>query len=95
MSGEYKSISCLFQVFISPSLCSFSFSHDLPPQMQRSISPFTCCHTHTTIIFCHYCSVPLPFSFSLLISPAVILLIVFLTVCASDVLSSTEDGRLL
>lgn len=90
MSCEYKSISCLFQVFISQSLC-FSLSHDLPPPWHSSISLFTCRHTRTAIIFCRYCSLPFSFSFSLLISLSVILLFFFLTIC-TIILSSTERG---
>lgn len=59
MSGEYKSISCLFQVFVSPSLC-FSLCATSP-------SPLSPAVTHTMIIFCCHCAVPFPallFSFN-------------------------------
>lgn len=63
MSGEYKSISCLFQVFISPSR-RYSFSLVIPFLCDTFPSPISPAVTHT----CYYDFVPLlcsPFFFLL------------------------------
>lgn len=72
MSGEYKSISRLFQVFISPSLC-FSLSLMIP-FLHRPFHPLS----HTLGLF----SATIVLALSLLISSSFILLI-YLSVCTT------------
>lgn len=71
MSCECKSISCLFQVFISPSLrlsLHLPFSLYLLPLWRSFSSLFNC--THSTILLCHDCSGLFSFNQTICHSPA-------------------------
>lgn len=93
MSGEYKSISCLFQVFISPSR-RYSFSLVIPFLCDTFPSPISpaVTHTHAIMILCHYCAVLFSFFFSSLIRLSFIRLIFFLTVCTTILTVLTEEA---